>query len=79
MYCHREIWYRTGFQLQKCCHGLTIFATALQAADEVAIQLLDDDVQQEAAYKSVTDIRDSKGKPPPLVEDYYTLMVWLKK
>ena len=68
-----------GFSYKNCHHGLTIFATASQAADEVAIQLLDDDVQREAAYKSVTDIRDSKGKPPPLVEDYYTLMVWLKK
>ena len=67
-----------GFSYKNCHHGLTIFATALQAADEVAMQLLEDDVQREATYKSVTDIRDSKGKSPPMAEDYYTLMAWLK-
>jgi len=42
------------------------------------MQLLEDDVHREATYKSVTDVRESKGKPQPIASDYYTMMAWLQ-
>ena len=64
-----------GFSYKNCHHGLTIFTTVLQAANEVAMELLENDVHREVTYKSATDVRESKGKPQPIVSDYYTMMV----
>ena len=31
---------------------------------------------REATHKSVSDIRDGKGKPPAIATGYYTLLPW---
>ena len=69
--------YGTGldFSYKNCRHGFTIFTTVLQAANEVTMELLENDVHREVTDKSATDVRESKGKSQPIVSDYYTMMV----
>ena len=67
-----------GYNYTTCHHGLTIFATAPRGAEESAEQQLADDAQRLATTKTIADVERSRGKPPAIATDYYTLMAWVK-
>ena len=67
-----------GYSYRTCHHGLTIFATAPKGSEESAEQQLADDAQRLATTKTVADVEKSRGKPPPIATDYYTLLAWIK-
>ena len=59
-------------------HGLTTFATSLRGVEESTEQQLEDDAQRLMTTKTIADVERSRGNPPSIVTDYYTLTVWVK-